>query len=171
MIHELEAIARRVAELERRLAASGRQGVVSEVDPANGLVRLDLGDGMQSPWVPYSQTAGALKIHSPPSIGQQMILSAPSGETTQGIATPLSFGGSNAPPSTSGSEHVLTFGNVRVELTGSGLTITADGVVVEINGSGLTITGGMVRHDGTNIGATHVHGAVMSGPSNTSTPQ
>lgn len=170
MIRELSEIARRLAEVERRLAASGRTGTAAEVDAAQGLVRLDLGGGMLSPWVPYVQTAGALKVHSPPSPGQQMILVAPSGETAQGYATALSFGGGNGAPSSSGDEHVLTFGSVRIDLTGDGLTISAGGVSVAISGAGLTVAGGGVTHDGKNIGKTHTHGGVDSGPSNTNPP-
>ena len=170
MIRELSEIARRLAEVERRLAASGRTGTVAEVDAAQGLIRLDLGGGMLSPWVPYVQTAGALKVHSPPSPGQQMILVAPSGETAQGYAMALSFGGGNGSPSQASDEHVLTFGDVRIDLIAGGLAITVNGVTVNITGSGLSVSGGTVTHDGTNIGKTHTHGGVDSGPSNTNPP-
>lgn len=170
MIRELADLARRVAELERKLAASGRAGTVSEVDATQGLIRLDLGDGMQSPWVPYVQTAGALKVHSPPSVGQQMILVAPSGETAQGYATALSFGGGNGSPSSADDEHVVTFGDVRLDLTADGVVVSAGGVTLKVSGAGVTITGGTVTHDGKNIGSTHRHGGVDRGTSNTDPP-
>lgn len=171
MIREIADLARRIAEVERRMAAAARSGVVSHVDPANGLVRLDLGGGMLSPWVPYVQTAGALKLHSPPSVGQQMMLSAPSGETSQGAAVPLSFGGGNDSPSSSGAEHVLTFGTVRVDLTSSGIVLSAGGVTVTVTSAGLAINGGQVTHNGTNVGSTHVHPGILPGGSNTQPPQ
>lgn len=163
-------LAAKVAELERKLAASHRQGVVSEVDAANGLLRLDLGDGMLSPWIPYVQTAGALKVHSPPSPGQIMAMIAPSGETSQGFATALSFGAGNDPPSTAPDQHVITFGDVRIELTASGIVVTAGGVTLSLTASGLAIDGGDVRHDGTNIGSTHVHGGIERGDENSDGP-
>lgn len=170
MIRELADLARRLAELERRMAASGRSGTVSQVDAAQGLIRLDLGEGMLSPWVPYVQTAGALKVHSPPSVGQQMILVSPSGETSQGYATALSFGGDNGSPSSSGDEHVVTFGGVRLDLTSESLRATIGGVTLTISGSGVTITGGSVTHDGKNIGSTHTHGGVDRGDKDTDPP-
>lgn len=170
MSDHLSALARRMAELERKLDASFRQGVVAEVDPANGTVRLDLGDGMLSPHIPFVQTAGALKVHSPPSVGQLMVLSAPSGETEQGFATPLSFGGGNDPPSTAGNENVVTFGSVRIELVAGGLKIAVGGTTVEVTAGGVAITGGTVTHNGKNIGSTHKHGGVDRGGSNTDEP-
>lgn len=170
MIREFADLARRMAELERRMAASGRFGTVAEVDAARGLIRIDLGDGMLSPWVPYVQTAGALKVHSPPSIGQQMILVAPSGETSQGYATALSFGGGNGSPSTADDEHVATFGAVRMALTADSLAVSIGGVTLAISGAGVAITGGTVTHDGKNIGSTHTHGGVDRGTANTNPP-
>lgn len=170
MIREFADLARRVAEMERRMAASGRSGTVAAVDAAQGLIRLDLGDGMLSPWVPYVQTAGALKVHSPPSVGQQMILVAPSGETSQGYATALSFGGDNGSPSSAGDEHVVTFGDVRLDLTGDAIVIAIGGVTLAISASGLAITGGTVTHNGKNIGSTHTHGGVDRGNDNTDPP-
>ena len=66
----------RIAELERRLSNVARHGNVAEVDFAKQMVRLELGQGANSkpflgPWVPYGLTAGALKVHSPPSVGIQ----------------------------------------------------------------------------------------------------
>lgn len=170
MIADLLLIVGRLVELERKISAAQRQGVVSQVDPAQGLVRLDLGDGMLSPWVPYVQTAGALKVHSPPSAGQLMVLMAPSGETSQGFAAPLSFGGGNDPPSGAGDQHVATFGAVRIALTATGLQVSVGGVSVNITAAGLAITGGSVTHNGTDIGDTHTHGGVDRGGSSTDPP-
>lgn len=166
----IRALAQKIAELERKIAAAHRQGVVSVVDPAQGLVRLDLGDGMLSPWVPYVQAAGALKVHSPPSPGQIMTIMSPSGETAQGFAVALSFGAGNESPSTAGDEHVLTFGAVRIELTAEGVMISAGGVTLTVSAAGVAVTGGHVTHDGTNIGASHRHGGVDRGSSNTDAP-
>lgn len=167
----LVQMAGRIAELERKMAASHRQGLVSSVDAANGLVRLDLGDGMLSPWLPYVQTAGALKVHSPPSVGQMMAMIAPSGETSQGFATALSFGAGNAPPSTAPDQHVVTFGAVRLDLDADGVTVTVGGVSLRVSAAGIAITGGQVTHDGVNIGSTHVHGGVVRGGSPTNGPE
>lgn len=170
MIRELAQLARRLAEIERRLAGASRPGTVAEVDATAGTVRLDLGGGMLSPALPYVQTAGALKVHSPPSVGQLMMMSSLGGDTEQGFALPLSFGGDNESPSGSGDEHVLTFGSVRVDLTADGLTIVAGGVTVAVTAAGLTIAGGAVSHNGRDIGSTHVHRGVSRGDDSTNPP-
>ncbi|MGA0615945.1 hypothetical protein [Paracoccus sp. KR1-242] len=169
-MRQLVQLAAEVAEMKRQLAASHRQGVVSEVDAAEGLVRLDLGEGMLSPWIPYVQTAGALKVHSPPSPGQMMAMIAPSGETSQGFATALSFGAGNAPPSTAADQHVITFGGVRIELTADGISASVGGVTLTLTADGLEIDGGEVTHDGTNIGSDHVHGGIERGDENSDGP-
>lgn len=140
MIQELARLARRVAELERRLAGALRPGKVAEVDPAGGTVRLDLGGGMLSPAIPYVQTAGALKLHSPPSVGQLMMMSSFAADTEQGIAIPLSFGGDNASPSSAGDEHVMTFGAVTVLVQGGLVRITVGGSQIEMTGGSIALT-------------------------------
>lgn len=170
MIDAFAALARRLAELERRVDNAQHFGTVDEVDPARQMVRLDLGGGLRSPWVPYGQTAGALKVHAPPTVGQQMALASPSGDLTQGLATPLSFTAGQPSPSSAGDVNTLTFGQVRVDLAGDAITITAGGVVVTISAAGLSVEGGAVRHDGTNIGATHTHGGVDRGGGTTDPP-
>ncbi len=155
-------LAARLADLERRIAASHVVGKVVQVDPAGGRVRLDLGEAtgggrLLSPWVRYAQTGGALKVHSPPTVGQQMAIASPGGDMAQGVASSVGFSDANPSPSGAGDQNVITFGAVTITLTGSGLTIAAGGTTVEISGAGLAVTGGDVTHDGTNIGATHVH--------------
>jgi len=166
-------LASRVAALERRLAGSMRHGTVAEVNPAEGWVRLDLGPAdegrLLSPRVPYSQAAGALKVHAPPSVGQQMTIVAPTGDMMQGVAMPLTWSEENASPGADGNV-ALTLGSVRVDLTGDSLTLTAGGFTITISGSGLTASGGRIEHDGLNIGADHTHGGVAAGPADTAGP-
>lgn len=44
------------------------------------------------------------------------------------------------------------------------------GVSLTHTAAGIAITGGTITHNGKNIGDTHVHGNVMSGPANTGVP-
>ncbi len=190
-IRELVELASRVAELERRFSGTMRHGTVAEVDPGKQLVRLKLGkdaDGnpFLSPWIPYAQIAGALKVHTPPSQGQQFTLLSPSGDWQQAVALPMTWSDNNQSPSSNGDENVLTYGNVRatikddltkVDVGGTVLEVTSDhveikvgGVTVEITSSGVAITGGKVTHDGKNIGSTHKHGGIERGGSLTDPP-
>lgn len=165
---------RRVAELERRADGMVKQGPVAEVDAAAGTVRIRLGgtdsEPFLSPPIPYAQFAGALKVHTPPSVGQQMTVISGVGDFRQGLALPMTWSDQNAAPSDKGDENVVTFGDVRIELSGGGLKIMVGGVSVEISGAGLTINGGRVEHDGKNIGSTHIHGGVEPGGATTSGP-
>lgn len=189
---------RRVAELERRVEGQIKHGRVVNVDAEKGTVRLRLNEeGAEeeflSPPIPYAQFAGALKVHTPPSVGQQMTIISSTGDLRQGVAVPLSWSEKNAAPSDKGDENVITYGDWRITLdagkieakkgdttvlieggqvkvTTPKMTFDCDGVTVEITGGGVTISGGTVRHDGKNIGSTHVHGGVMPGGGNTSVP-
>lgn len=171
----LGELMRRIAELERRQDGTIKRGRVVEVDPKNARVRLRLNEEAAeepflSPWVPYAQIAGALKIHTPPSVDQQMTIFSETGDLQQGLAVPMTWSDKNAAPSEKGDEHVLTFGDVRVELVSGGLKITVGGVSVEITGAGVVFKGGRVEHDSKNIGSSHIHGGVMPGAATTDVP-
>ncbi|USQ97245.1 phage baseplate assembly protein V [Caulobacter sp. RL271] len=160
MYAELEA---RIAQLERRLASMIQPGRVTHVDLARKRIRLDLGDEdepMLSPWVRYAQVAGALKMHTPPSLGQQMTLFSASGDLEQGLATPLGWSNDNVSPG-DGAEPVMTFGDVRVtveegavEVAISGAVIrfaAADGLSVTVGASSFNVTADQIRAASTEV--------------------
>ncbi len=174
-MREIVELAARIAELERRFSGMMRHGTVEHVDSGKHRIRLKFGtdvDGKPflSPWIPYAQAAGALKIHAPPSIGQQFTLMAPAGDWQQAVAIPFTWSNQNPSPSESGEENVLAFGDVRVTLKDGLLEIRTAGVTLGITGDGLAITGGEVRHEGKNIGSTHTHGGVTLGTSESGAP-
>jgi len=140
----VEAVAR-VAELERRVAGMVRHGTVEQVDPQKQRVRLRLGGTddkpFVGPWVPYAQIAGALKVHTPPSVGQQMTLLSPTGDPRQAVALPMTWSNQNASPSQKGDEHVLTFGSCRIELRGNEIIVKVPRLFVECDGSTFELTG------------------------------
>lgn len=173
MFNTIAALVTRVAELERRNSNAFRHGTVVEVDPEKQLVRLQIGgtdqEPFKSPWVPYAQIAGAMKVHSPPSVGQTMTMLNPGGDFRQGIAMPMTWSDQNKSPSDKGDEHVLTFGNVNITIKDGSLKVTVGGHSVEITGDGTIFTSGKVEHDGHLIDKTHLHedtmpGAGLSGP-------
>lgn len=163
----------RVSALERRIAGMMRHGKVAEVDTAAGWVRLDIGPGadgpLLSPKVPYAQIAGGLKVHTPPSVGQQMTLMSPTGDSRQAVAIPMTWSDQNTSPG-DGVDPVLTYGAVRIDLAPDGVTIAVGGVSVEISGDGVRINGGKVTHDGKNIGSDHKHSGVEPGPGLSNVP-
>lgn len=151
-MRDFAAVLRRVAELERRLSNVMREGVVEAVDPARKRVRLRLGgdDGAPflSPWVPYAQHAGALKVHTPPSIGQQMTLHSPAGDIRRGQALPYTWSNAEPAPSDAGDENVVTFGEVRLELTASGVRIQIGESVLALDGERILLKAARVETDG-----------------------
>jgi len=106
-----------IVELQRRHENSDRPGVVHAVDVAKKKVRLQIGgtdnEPFLTPWVPYAQVAGELKIHSPPSVGQQMMFRCPDGDFRQGYAIPYTWSNQNPSPSDRADEHVTAFGQSK----------------------------------------------------------
>lgn len=142
-------ILNRISALERRVAGMLRHGTVAEVNAAEGWVRLDLGEGdngkLLSPKVPYGQFAGALKVHTPPSVGQTMTLVSPGGDTRQAVALPMTWSNQNASPSQSGEENVLTYGDATVELRGGEIVVSVPRLLIQCDGTTLELTGGGLK--------------------------
>lgn len=145
-----------------------RPGKVAEVDAAKQLYRQEIGvdkDGnpVKGPWVPYSQIAGGRKTHSPPSVGQQMMLISPDGDFSQGFGVPFTWSKEQASPSTDPNTDVDQRGDVKDVNDGKSRVISAGGVTLKISAAGVEITGGALKHDGRNIGKTHKHVNVQPG--------
>ena len=172
---ELVELASRVADLERRFAGVVRHGTVEEVDPAKQIVRVKFGEDKDgkpflSPWVPYAQIAGALKVHTPPTKGQQMSTLSPSGDWMQAVALPMHWSDANPSPSKNGDENVATYGNVRITVKDDLVQVIVGGTKVSISSAGVKIEGGRVEHDGKNIGKDHKHEDVTPGGGLTGVP-
>lgn len=159
----------RIAALERRASGALRYGQVMSVDPAAGTVTVALAEGHESPPVPYAQIGGALSVHAPPSVGQNMMLASPSGDLRQAVAMPYAFGGSNKSPGSSADTNVLTFGDVTVSLAGDGVTIEVGGATIRINGDGVAVEGGDVKADTISLKG-HTHTDTPGTGAGTTTP-
>ena len=133
---QIVALMRDVADLRRRIDTMVRHGKVEKVDAKKQRVRLRVGgtddEPQFSPWVPYGQIAGALKVHTPPSEGQQMTLLSPTGDFRQAVAMPLTWSDDNKSPSDKSDEHVATFENVTVVLKKDSLKVTVGDASIEI---------------------------------------
>lgn len=174
---ELRDLRSRISELERRLGDSNRTGVIHAVDAANGLARVRLTDGDEpfvTGWLPWVEpAAGANKTHNPPSKGQQVQLLSESGDLSDAVIQGSINSDAEARPSGAGDEHVLlSVGPASIRVTGGGsaITIAVGGFSLQISGGGVVNSGGSLSHDGKDIGATHTHGGILPGPSDTKTP-
>jgi len=171
----------RLQEIERRAAAGQWTGKVKEVDADKHLIRVTLGkdeDGKEvlSPWLPINQPAGALKLHSMPSVGQTVAIRTEGGDIEQGVAAPYYWTDENPSPSNDAAEHKMTFGSVTVTMVEGSLKFQVGGTTVEFTGGAVNIEtdtidtkGTSIKHNGHEIGFTHVHtevepGGGLSGP-------
>lgn len=166
----LVELERKVAEQDRRARNRKRTGTISEVDNAKGLARVKIGDGEAgpylSPWVPWKEvSAGGTSSHIPPTVGQQVDIVSESGDMTDGVIDFSTHSNANPRPH-DGPEAVIVHGATRITLGDGVVEIVAD---VTIKGA-LVIEGPSVDHNGKNIGDTHVHGGIIPGGSDTSTP-
>jgi len=165
-IREIVELVARVTDLERRIAGVMRHGTVAVVDPGRQRMRLDFGPthGGQgrflSPWLPYAQFSGALRVHTPPTVGQQFTVMSPTGDFQQAVAVPLTHHAGNPSPSTAGDENVITYGNVRmtladdlarVDVGGSILKMTAAEITLSTNGSSIVLNADGVTINGARI--------------------
>lgn len=165
----------RVVEAERRSAAQEMRGKVTDVDTVKARARIEIGkddDGepVKSPWIPYKQIAGSLKIHQPPVVGETMTMRSASGDVEQGVLEAFHWSDANPANSTDAQSNVMTFGSTKVTLGASSIDIEVGGVKVSFSGEGLAITGGEVTHNEKDIGDTHLHTGVIPGGSNTGPP-
>lgn len=174
----------RVQSLEQREAGSQRPGTVAEVSADGARYRVRIGgtdaEPYLSPWIPQAQSAGALKGHTPATVGQQVQVLAPAGDLRRAFFVPFTWSDANAAPSNSATENVWTFGQFRAELrsgeyvvTVPKFRITGD---VEITGD-MTLTGnadfagGRVTSNGHRIDGTHKHHGIQRGSARTDPPE
>ncbi|MBN9444379.1 phage baseplate assembly protein V [Bosea sp. (in: a-proteobacteria)] len=143
----------RISKLETRLGGVVRLGSVSHVDPVKQRMRVRLGgtdaQPFLSPWVPYGQTAGAMKFHNPPSVGQQFALFSDNGNMRQAVALPFTWSDQNTSPSQLGNEHVMTFGSVKVSIRDKQLLVEVGGAKFDITDQKITLELGGTRFEWT----------------------
>lgn len=155
----IDDLRRRIAELERRVRFQSVEGTIAEVDVGRRLARVKLRDGDQpflTGWIPWAEAgAGQNKTSGHPSEGEQVRLSSGTGDLHDAvIICSLSSDANPAPAAPEGSYVLASVG----------------GVSLTVSGEGLAVVGGGITHNGTDIGDTHTHGGVMSGPSSTDKP-
>lgn len=174
-MHDLVELALRLAELERKVSSMIVVGAVHSVDPTKGTARLDFGtDESGEPFLgpdrPYSQTAGAIKSHTPPSKGQQMAQIAPGGDWKQAFHVPLSWSDANTSPGAS-ADPAFTYEDVRIDVSAGRLRIAVGGAAIELTPSAFRMLADLVKAEGSSlkhnekeVGDTHGHITAPPGP-------
>lgn len=150
------------AELERRVANMVQIGRVIEIDTATMRARIQIGD-LKTAMIPVAQAkSGAIKVHWMPSVGEQVVVFAPSGEMGAAVvqgAIPQS----GSAVAEDEMHPTIDLGDAELVITGN-LKITGD---IEVIGT-VTVTEDVVA-DGVSL-VTHTHGGVVSGGSSTGGP-
>lgn len=180
----IRRIAKEVAGLRQQLAQTIVSGTVMEVK--GDKVRLDLGiDGRESVPSPLvrlgyaSGKQGGASAYMRPGEGESMLLISPGGRIgAHSRAIPAGPVDDNPAPGAAETDgFVLTYGESEFRITPQGVTLSHGGTSVAltsqgitINGQAVTITGDSLRHNGRNVGDSHVHGGIFPGPANTGIP-
>ncbi len=175
-------------------------GAITEVDLERGLIRVEAGD-VQSDWIRWSSgRAGATRIWSPPTVGEQVALIAPGGD----LAGAFAIGGFHSddfPPAGDSSRELIMFQDgaviaydpeehvLEAQLPdGATVTIVATGgITLDATEGGLTIKGdvsiegevhatGDIGSNGDVVAGTvslqeHVHTGVATGGGLSGAPQ
>lgn len=134
----------RQVKTEARMDMMIRHGKVTDVDTKKQLARIELankdGQSTKSDWRPYAQFAGPdgqgeaqgdLKVHTPPTVGQQMTMVSPNGEWRQGVIMPFTWHDKAQSPS-QGADPVITHGKATITLKKDQLIIKVGDAVFEV---------------------------------------
>lgn len=146
VIDHLAWINARAADGDARHERNHRPGTCTDVDTTRTppMARIQVGvdeDGnvVKSPWRPYVQIAGARKVYSPPSVGEQLMFHSPDGDFEQGYFVPLTF--SNKVPAPSQDP------NTDIDQRGASIRIQKDGdVQQQVNKASWRLTQDNIHH-------------------------
>ncbi len=173
------SLSEEVARLRRIVARSVRFGTVSEVDHERARARLLIsdpdGEDFKTPWLPWAETAGAIRSWAPPSVGQQMIVQAPNGDLMAGMLIPATFSDAIPAPSKDAGTYMVQVGQTSITIADGRIDINGvDQVIIKgetlrLEGN-VEIVGDEVTHNGVNIGDSHLHGGVRRGTELTDPP-
>jgi phage baseplate assembly protein V len=147
-------------DMDRRMQGVVRIGVVSAVDAGAARAKVRLGGDTESAWLPWlAERAATVSVWAPVSIGEQVLVLSPGGDTAQGVICGSLFSDARPAPSANGAEHRLQLGDASIAVVDGAITITAGGTVVRISGAGVSVnatvavTGGDVSVSGGDVDA------------------
>lgn len=118
-----------IATLSRMVENLIRIGTVIAVDHAAARCRVASGE-LESQWLPWiDRRAGDTRTWEPPTVGEQVVILSPSGEPAGGVVLTGLFADAHAAPSTSASEHVITYPDgARIAYDHASGALTATGI-------------------------------------------
>lgn len=174
-----------ITEIFRKLANIVRVGTISDVDYEKQLVRVQIGE-LKTGWLRFlTLRAGGVRIWSPPSIDEQVMVISIGGELKQGLVIPALFQNAFPAPSNSADVHCVVFkDNAVIEYNTAthalAVTLPAAGAMTLTVPGGITINSnilinGTINSTGDQIAGVisqieHLHGGVQAGSGDTAAP-
>lgn len=117
-----------LGEMDRKMSNLLRFGTVAAVDPANALVKVDLGE-LTTDWLPWTTPrAGQDQTWSTPDVGEQVVLLSP-GDPSQGVVVGSLFQSAHPANGNQGKDRRMTFKDgtvVEFDRDGSVLNIAVN---------------------------------------------
>ena len=150
--------AQQTPDLERRLASVLRYGVVKELDEAKARVRVQAGKVVTG-WIPWAALRAGPDSHwSPPEVGEQVIVAAPSGDLAQGVVVGSIYRDKHPAPGNKRTVSIQTWADGAAESydrenhaynlylpEGGTVTVTVGGTSWILNDGGATLVTPMTR--------------------------
>ncbi|MGR6981214.1 phage baseplate assembly protein V [Testudinibacter sp. P27/CKL/0425] len=171
-----------LADVIRRIENMHRLGLIAAVDHAAARCKVRSGE-ILTDWLPFAaMRAGTTKTWSPPTVGEQCLVVALSGELTTAIVITGIYTAGNA-PSQSPDEHVIEFADgARIVYNQANSDLSVNGVqTINITCQQTTINGdmqvnGKIESSGDQIAGgisqmKHIHKGVTPGDSKTKEPE
>jgi len=189
----------KITDLERRLSNQIVIGKISQVDHKKARYRVKFG-AIETDWLPDTQSrSGRTKVWEGRDIGEQVIVSSPCGDLAQGVIlgsihTQATQAGDNGahhrviyPDGTiidyddethayrlsvaqGGSFELVIGGGVSITANSGKLVINAPEGIDILSHGAITTRSSLLTHNSKNIGSTHKHLDVVSGPDLTGVP-
>lgn len=133
------------AENERAREGIVRFGVVTAVDASAARAKVTFGGESQSDWLPWSaERAGTIKVWAPVSIGEQVLVLAPSGDSAQGVIVGSTFSDGNEPPANTEAVYKIELGGSSFTMTADQITLSSNGSTIVMNAAGIIVNGAEV---------------------------
>jgi len=146
-----------ITEIHRRLDNLICRGTVAEVDHASHACRVQTGE-LLTDWLPWMAVrAGKTRTWCPPTVGEQVVVFCPSGETGTGFVLTGLYSDQSPPPSASPDLHVRSWPDGGVESydhSGSTYLLSVPGtgsITLVCGGSSMTMDKDGVRINGKRI--------------------
>lgn len=146
-----------------------REGTVKSVDEKTGTAIVDA-HGVESKPSPWLTQAGDINEWTPLSEGQRVVLISPGGDMGRSFIMPGGYTDEVKAPHDAKAQKRVKIGNAVITHSGDGLFIEVGGASFQFTGAGFEQIGGEQKHDGLNVGSTHVHGGVIPGGADTIGP-